>query len=237
MRELEQHLAAQVSNLTRFENFFWHKLRSEYAISAIRRYVRPHPTVLDIGAGAGVFGSHFQEAFPDGQYAFVEPLETLARNLRSRFMPAADWNNKSYLDADAVVLLDVLEHWEQDVISLKSLTARLPAATILVITSPALPFLWSEWDVKLGHFRRYTARGFRNVLGEAGLEILVNRYLFQTMALVGLVRKFQKLSSSAFPEISDTANGFIYGLGKIERALCSWMPFGSSVAAVCRTQP
>lgn len=152
-------------------------------------------------------------------------------------MPAADWHNKSYLDADAVVLLDVLEHWEQDVISLKSLTARFPAATILVITSPALPFLWSEWDVKLGHFRRYTARGFRNVLGEASLEILVCRYLFQTMALVGLVRKFQKLSSSAFPEISDTANGSIYGLGKIERVLCSWMPFGSSVAAVCRTQP
>ncbi len=237
MMDLERHLVAQAGRLNRFEDFFWHRLRSEYALRAIRRYVDPNPTVLDIGAGAGVFGSHFQKAFPGGRYAFVEPLESLAQGLRLRFTPSADWSGKSYIDADAAVLLDVLEHQEKDVVFLKNLIANLRPCAILIVTCPALPLLWSEWDVKLGHYRRYTLGHFRTVLEEAGLEILGSRYLFQTMVALGLVRKLQRVPSAEFPRLPDMTNRLIYRLGTLERALCGWVPFGSSVAAVCRTRP
>ena len=235
--DLERHLVAQTSLLNGGASFFWHRLRSEYALDAIRRLARARPTVLDVGAGAGIFGTHLREALPDGRYAFIEPLESLARDLRSRFGPDADWRDRSYGDADAVVVLDVLEHQEKDVLFLKDLAAKLRPRTILVITCPALDLLWSEWDVKLGHFRRYTLRSLGRVLCGAGLEILDSRYIFHAMVLPGLVRRFQKPSRPEFPEISDTLNRIIYRLGRIERALGSWLPFGSSVGAVCRTKP
>jgi hypothetical protein len=43
----------------------------------------------------------------------------------------------------------------------------------LVITVPADPTLWSDHDERNGHFRRYTASSFRELLANARLEPLL----------------------------------------------------------------
>lgn len=235
--DLEQHLGAQAAGLGQTERFFWHRLRSEYAMSAIRRYPGPQATVLDIGAGAGVFGTHLPQSLPQARYTFVEPLESLSTRLRARFGEASDWSARTdWRSADAAILLDVLEHQEDDVGFLKEITAKLRPGAILVLTCPALQALWSEWDVRLGHYRRYRVGGLRRVLDSAGLDVLDSRYLFQAMVLPGLIRRRQKLSGPEFPSISRPVNEMIYRLGQMEQACLGWVPFGSSVAAVCRVR-
>src|SRR5207247_517472 len=66
--------------------------------------------------------------------------------------------------ADAVLLLDVLEHLDDDVAALVTARRALRPGGLLVITVPAYRWLWSGHDVALGHRRRYTARELSRVV-------------------------------------------------------------------------
>ena len=55
-----------------------------------------------------------------------------------------------------VTLLDVLEHQEDDAQFIGGLVAKMEPGSVLLLTVPALPKLWSPWDEALGHYRRYT---------------------------------------------------------------------------------
>jgi SAM-dependent methyltransferase len=72
---------------------------------------------------------------------------------------------------DLVVALDVLEHIEQDVESLRSLGACLAPGGRLLLTVPAYPWLYSGHDLIHHHRRRYTRRGLERVVAEAGLRV------------------------------------------------------------------
>src|SRR4051812_3259142 len=102
---LEEHLAEQLSSA---RDFFWQRVRCE----AVGRFLPAGPSsVVDVGAGAGLFGEYLRSKLPRARYHFVEPLASLERSLEGRF--GAERNAKAAVDFrgfDAVVLLDVLEH-------------------------------------------------------------------------------------------------------------------------------
>ncbi|MFN8559703.1 MAG: methyltransferase domain-containing protein [Dehalococcoidia bacterium] len=56
---------------------------------------------------------------------------------------------------DAVLALDVIEHVEDDVALLREARRVLRPGGIVVLTVPALPWLWSDHDVVNHHYRRY----------------------------------------------------------------------------------
>ena len=72
---------------------------------------------------------------------------------------------------DLVVALDVLEHIEQDVESLRSLGACLAPDGRLLLTVPAYPWLYSGHDLIHHHRRRYTRRSLERAVGAAGLRV------------------------------------------------------------------
>jgi SAM-dependent methyltransferase len=72
---------------------------------------------------------------------------------------------------DLVVALDVLEHIEQDVESLRSLGACLAPGGRLLLTVPAYPWLYSGHDLIHHHRRRYTRRSLQRVVAAAGLRV------------------------------------------------------------------
>lgn len=72
---------------------------------------------------------------------------------------------------DLIALLDVLEHVEEDRASLAALRARLAEGGRILLTVPAVPWLWSDHDVLHHHKRRYTLAGLRAVAQEAGLKV------------------------------------------------------------------
>src|SRR5262249_31659606 len=59
--------------------------------------------------------------------------------------------------ADVVLLLDVLEHLDDEGGALATARRALAAGGTLVVTVPAFDWLWSAHDRALGHRRRYTA--------------------------------------------------------------------------------
>ena len=72
---------------------------------------------------------------------------------------------------DLIALLDVLEHVDQDRASLAALGARLSGGGRMLVTVPAVPWLWSHHDVLHHHKRRYTQAGLVDVATAAGLRV------------------------------------------------------------------
>ncbi|MCP4247850.1 MAG: class I SAM-dependent methyltransferase [bacterium] len=76
------------------------------------------------------------------------------------------------MDAETVVLVNVLEHLEDDVGALRTIAERLPAGGRVVLFVPAHEALYSQSDRAVGHYRRYSRVGIVNKLSNAGLKVL-----------------------------------------------------------------
>ena len=79
---------------------------------------------------------------------------------------------------DCAVLMDVLEHVKDDVGLLRDVDRILAPSGELLITVPAHAFLWSQHDVFLGHFRRYTHDMLHEAVRKAGFEALEAFYFY-----------------------------------------------------------
>ena len=69
---------------------------------------------------------------------------------------------------DAMVLLNVLEHIENDVAATRHIARMLKPGGVAVIEVPAGPELFDDYDRQLQHFRRYTLPGLCKVIEGAG---------------------------------------------------------------------
>jgi SAM-dependent methyltransferase len=143
---------------------------------------------------------------------------------------------------DLIVLLDVLEHIDEDVASLHSLQNLLAPGGYLVLTVPAFQFLWSPHDEEHHHKRRYRATGLQEIIQSAGLQLCYMSYfntlLFPLVAAIRLVRRvFPARKVGQDVQLPKPAvNRMLEALFSSE---CYWigrhrMPFGVSLMAVAR---
>lgn len=83
---------------------------------------------------------------------------------------------------DLVLLLDVLEHVEDDAAFLRTLVDdNVAPGGHLLVSVPAWPALYSSHDARLRHHRRYTPQAARALLRGAGLELLRGAGLFHSL--------------------------------------------------------
>jgi hypothetical protein len=90
-------------------------------------------------------------------------------------------NLPSRVDADFILLMDVLEHIERDSEFLANVVAASPKGTRFFITVPAFRLLWSKHDEYLGHHRRYRLRDLDSLCRGAGLKVETKFYFFATI--------------------------------------------------------
>lgn|SRR5574337_490750 len=137
--------------------------------------------VADIGAGSGVFARLLLERGACEEATCVDPAyeadrdETINGRLL-QFRRAPDRR-----DFDLILLMDVLEHVDDDVALLAEAAALAKPGTPVFITVPAFEFLWSAHDVFLEHRRRYTADRLARVIAEAKLKVDRVRYFYATI--------------------------------------------------------
>ncbi|RFS83440.1 class I SAM-dependent methyltransferase [Actinomadura spongiicola] len=150
-----------------------------------RRYqfdlIAPHcgASVLEVGAGLGEFSAQFSGL----ARLVVTDVDPGAVELaRKRFAPdgrVADDIEVRVFDLDAGDLLDrpvhsavainVLEHFEDDAAVLASLARSVVPGGTVVLWVPGYQSLYSDFDRKVGHFRRYTPATLRDAIVRAGL--------------------------------------------------------------------
>lgn len=141
---------------------------------------------------------------------------------------------------DLVALLDVLEHVEEDRASLAALGRKLAPGGRLLITVPAMPWLWSSHDEAHHHKRRYTRTGLGGTIAAAGLEVeqigYFNALLFP-LAVATRVLKAAVGGRAGDDELPPRpVNALLHAVFASERHLIgrASLPFGLSLFAIAR---
>jgi SAM-dependent methyltransferase len=225
-----------------------------WALRGLRRHlVRDTGVILEIGCSSGYLLTElcrdFSRADVIGSDVVIEPLRQLAARLPDVAFLRFDVTACPLPDAsvDAVVMLNVLEHIDDDVGALAAARRILKPGGVLVLEVPAGPRLYDAYDRYLQHRRRYAARDVRQLLRAAGLDIVDQThhgfFVYLPFALVKL-RNRRALSASVEVQravVSRSIGGtsssrLLRGLLNIEAAISLYvaLPFGIRYAAVCR---
>lgn len=135
-------------------------------------------TVLDVGAGSGFFSKHLLESTDVAEAWCVDPSYPGDSDETHGAKPLHFRRHIDAADADLVLMMDVLEHVDDDVGLVAEYAGKVKSGARFLISVPAFQFLWSGHDVFLEHRRRYTLPEIEQVVARAGLEEIAGNYYF-----------------------------------------------------------
>jgi SAM-dependent methyltransferase len=143
-----------------------------------RRYqydlIRPHcgRSVLEVGAGLGEFAAQLTGL----DRLVVTDVDPDAVTLLKARFPAAevsqfDLTARARLDrpVDTAIAINVLEHFEDEAGVLALLARSVVPGGTIVVWVPGHQGLFSDFDRRVGHVRRYTPASLRRAAERAGL--------------------------------------------------------------------
>jgi SAM-dependent methyltransferase len=149
---------------------------------------------------------------------------------------------------DVVTMFDVLEHIEDDEASLRVAGDLLEPDGLLLVSVPALRWLWSDHDVVLHHHRRYTRGELVAKLDAAGFKVeRVSYYTGLLLPALVAERMAGKLRSSITGKHKTEYDvnpppGLLNGLFGLTMSFERWMLgwtdcwLGSSLIAAARVR-
>jgi 2-polyprenyl-3-methyl-5-hydroxy-6-metoxy-1,4-benzoquinol methylase len=132
---------------------------------------------------------------------------------------------------DTIVCLNVLEHIDDHVSTLKDFNRVLQPGGHLVLIVPALKALYGTLDKHLHHFRRYSTEELRAAVTEAGFVIDTMRFLNRP-AVPGWWLSSRVLKRKVVPKSQLKAFKWIMPLLKLEEQ--SEPSFGLSLLVLAR---
>ena len=137
--------------------------------------------VLEVGAGHGDFTGRLAEGrfvtatdLSKRCVALLEERYGAKANVEIRHADAANLPDEARFDS--AVVINVLEHLEDDEQALRGLRHALRPGGHLLVFAPAFEGLYSEFDRRIGHHRRYRRAQLVEVADRAGFEIVEARY-------------------------------------------------------------
>ncbi|MGI8868237.1 MAG: class I SAM-dependent methyltransferase [Mycobacteriales bacterium] len=205
--------------------------------------VAPHcgSSVLEVGSGMGWFSEKLHEL--GLQRLVLSDLEdyTLGK-LREKYagddhVDVIKVALPGHIDVgervETVVAMNVLEHIEDDVAALRSLSDALVPGGRIVLWVPAYQALYGEFDRKVGHFRRYTPKTMRAVVDAAGLNIQEIRPINLLGGIAWWLAVRRKGVGAPNPKLVWLYDRLVVPAGRAVERLAR-PPFGQSVVCVAR---
>jgi 2-polyprenyl-3-methyl-5-hydroxy-6-metoxy-1,4-benzoquinol methylase len=157
----------------------------------IYELIRPHlgADVLEIGAGHGELTERLRR---NAHVTATDLSKRCVDELGARFegcddvdvlqadVAALGTGGRTF---DSVVLINVLEHIDDDAEALADLRALLKPGGRLCVFVPAFEGLYSDFDRRIGHRRRYRRAQLATAFDSAGLRVVDARYVNTVGAL------------------------------------------------------
>lgn len=238
------------------DRHWWFASRTRAILGYLDRFVGPNDPsrrILDVGCGAGNMMhhlSHYGQVI--GVDLYSKPLEVARQRGLNVQEGSADDLPFDDQTMDVVTLLDVVEHVPNEHGVFVECQRVLKPGGKLVVTVPALMWLWSQNDVLNAHQRRYTRVELKQKLERHGLHVLAasynNFFLFPMAAGLILARRGRAEPELASPHFDANAyqvemepappgmNGVLTGVGKVEAGLIKRvaLPIGTSILCIAQ---
>lgn len=232
------------------ERNFWFRARNRLILWALRQYAPAFSDFLEVGCGTGYVLQGVAAAFPQarlcGSEAQTEGLQfAAARVPRAEFLQMDARRMPFEKEFDAIGAFDVIEHIVEDETVLTQMHRALRPGGSLLLTVPQHPFLWSEYDVRAHHVRRYTAGELRQKLARAGFGIVkMTSFVSVLLPLMMLSRLTRRTDAADYDPLAElrigaVTNTLLERALDVERLLIRAglsLPFGGSLLAVARRE-
>ncbi len=177
---------------------WWIRGRRSLIAAVVGRYAKgPTPgTIGDLGCGAGAMSEVLKKY---GRVIGIDRSPLSVQLCRTKGYAALILGTVEQLPLNTGSLVlasmtDVLEHIQDDEGVIRECARVLRPGGILVLTVPAFPWLYSEHDRALGHFRRYAPRQLVELLRRNGFEVeRITHFNTTLLPAVVLLRLFRSL--------------------------------------------
>jgi 2-polyprenyl-3-methyl-5-hydroxy-6-metoxy-1,4-benzoquinol methylase len=221
---------------------FWMQWRHCLLVRALKRAGGQIRNALEIGCGHGVAREMLERDFDfpvDGCDLNRTALEMARPGKGQLFVYNILDQEPSLLGRyDAVFLLDVIEHIDDDGRFLRAALRHLRPGGLVAVNVPASMLLFSDYDRAAGHLRRYTPGGLRKLLRSCGVEtqgvepwgMLMVPLLLARKALLRGIKRAEAIQTGFVPP-NEIARRLLHGMKNVETALPFRMPFGTSILA------
>ncbi len=149
---------------------------NDWTVSQITPYLGN--TVLEVGCGIGIFTERFAKIVEQVRAIDIDPNFVKEAVRRMAHLPnvtvtEGDVTKTEVGDQfDSVIMLDILEHIEDDVDVLTRLRSCLKSDGRLIIKVPAVSAIYNRMDAAAGHYRRYNRGTLHAALDQAGFQSL-----------------------------------------------------------------
>jgi SAM-dependent methyltransferase len=241
-REMQQHT---YSIMYEVEGAHWwfvgrRRIIESFVREVCQKLKVERPRILDVGCGTGAnleLLSQFGEA--EGVDVSEDALSFCrARGLEKVRRGAAE--ELPYEDAsfDLVTGLDVVEHLDSDVAGLKEMHRVLKPGGRILLFVPAFMFLWGVQDDISHHRLRYTLKGLKRSVEEAGFKVeratYANISFFAPILLGRVLMRLTGLKPASENNINVSAlNGLLGRILGAESSLLRRVNFPFGVSALC----
>ncbi len=231
------------------KHYWWHKGKLDLLKSLHENYVekRQDLEILEIGCGTGEVLKLLDKWGNVTGVDFSQEAVDACRKRGFKNLICGDVNEIDFKGKensfDLVVCLDVLEHIQDDVKTMKITYKLLKPGGIFIVAVPAYKFLWSTHDEALHHRRRYHSLEIKQKIKDSGFKLLKHTHfvalLFFPIAAVRLMSNFVR--RTAYPKthyvpISKKLNDLFSYFLKIESKLIEklYLPFGTTLVVVAK---
>lgn len=162
------------------DTYWWFQGRMRMIQSLLDRHMPEPPRpgrVLDIGCGTGLMLSRLKKWQPAGlDFSHLSMHFCRKRGIRHLMVGDVVHLPVRSNSLDLILALDLIEHIEDDHAMIREFRRVLRPGGYLMATVPAHQSLWSDHDIALHHFRRYSHRGFRRLLARGGFSPIKYSY-------------------------------------------------------------
>jgi 2-polyprenyl-3-methyl-5-hydroxy-6-metoxy-1,4-benzoquinol methylase len=184
----------------------WWAARARLAMALLaKRGILPPASVLEAGCGWGVNLDSLEKA----------GYRVTGLDVSRRILEYIDQPKRSLIEADllqplppdlpplsdAVLALDVIEHIDDDRAAVRRLAELVRPGGLVIVSVPALPDLWSEYDEIQGHRRRYVPASLSALFAGSPLEL--NQVLWWGAWMVPVLKASRSRSRSASRQETD----------------------------------
>lgn len=166
---------------------WWNKHRLSLVRYVLNKRAYSHDdSLLDFGCGKGMQLAELQKYYPLIDCVGYEPF--LNSELQTPvFKDLCSLKDRKFT---AITALDVIEHIEDDLNTLKQMHHMLDTNGMLIVTVPAFMHLYCPIvDTAIGHYRRYKKQEIKTIVESAGFKVWEVFYVFPYLYPVCVMRK------------------------------------------------